>query len=96
MKRITLRTEGDLEWAEIVRQVIRRPMDPQRGADITEMRSGIRVLDALDKSNGVLELEDADYEHLKMKTLAMQWVAVDKRLVQFVDEVTTATEKETL
>jgi hypothetical protein len=71
-------------------------MDPQRGVDIEEMRKSIKVLDVVDGSNGVLELEDADYDYLKAKTLAMQWGVIDKRIVQFVDEVTTATEKEAL
>jgi hypothetical protein len=84
---------GDMEWAEIIRQVVRRPLDPQRGVDIDEMRKSIRVLDALEKSNGVLELEDADWEFLKMKTLAMQWGVIDSRIVQYVDEVSMATEE---
>jgi hypothetical protein len=84
--------EGELEWAEIIRQVIRKPLDPQKGVEIDEMRKSIRVLDALAKSNGVLELEDADWEHLKTKTLAMQWGVIDSRIVQFVDEVVMATE----
>ncbi len=84
--------EGDLDWAEIVRQVIRKPMDPQRGVEIEEMRKSIRVLDTLDKSNGVLELEDADWEHLKDKTQKMQWGIIDSRIIKFVDEVLMATE----
>jgi hypothetical protein len=101
MKSITLRTvpsnsstmEGDLDWAEVIRQVIRRPMDPQTGVTIEEMRKSVRVLDALEKSNGTLELEDADWEHLKEKTLKMPWGVIDSRILQFVDEVTMATEK---
>jgi len=100
VKAIRLRTvqsgpsdvEGELEWAEIIRQVIRKPADPTKGIEIDEMRKSIRVLDALGKSNGVLELEDADWEHLKVKTLAMQWGIVDGRIVRFVDEVLEATE----
>ena len=100
MKAIRLRTvqsgpsdvEGELEWAEVIRQVIRKPKDASKGVEIEEMRKSIRVLNTLEKSNGVLELEDADWEHLKEKTLAMQWGIVDSRIVQFVDEVLTATE----
>jgi len=85
--------EGDIEWAEVIRQVIRRPLDPQKGVEIDEMRKSIRVLDALAKSNGVLELEDADWEHLRLKTMTMQWGLIDGRIVEFVDEVCNATEK---
>ena len=98
MKRITLRkvtldqSQETIEWADIVRQVIRKPLNAQAGADIAEMRNSIRVLDALDKSNGVLELEDSDWEHLKQKTMAMQWAVIDRCILQFVDDVTLATE----
>src|SRR5215831_18742395 len=112
MKRIYLRKAPDdrfpdpstveyrqalFEWAELIRQVIRRPLDVQRGADIDELRKGIRVLDALDKaSENVLELEDNDWEHLKAKTLAMQWLIIDRRVVWFVDDIVNATEQLTL
>jgi hypothetical protein len=91
MKRIPLRVQEDLDWAQIMREVIRRPLDPKSGADIEEIRRGVRVLDALDHANGTLELEDADYEHLKQKTLVMPWAMIDKRILEFVDDVTGAT-----
>jgi hypothetical protein len=96
MKRIPMReVPGDapievLRYAEVLREVIRRPLNPQQGATIEEIRQSVRVLDALDAANGTLELEDADYEHLKQKTLAMPWNVIDRRLVQLVDEVLSA------
>jgi len=86
-----------MAWADVIRQVIRRPLDSQRGADIDELRRGIRVLDALDAAKDrVLALEDADYDHLKAKTLAMQWGLVDRRVLSFIDDVLGATEGLTL
>jgi hypothetical protein len=107
MKRIQLRTIPDdrfssgtpeyetnrLDWAEVIRQIIRRPLNPQQGADIEEMRKGIRVLDALEAADQVLELEDADWEHLKQKTEAMQWAFVDRRIVTFVEDIHAAQEQ---
>lgn len=96
MKRIELKTlpgEGqfpEIRYSDVLKEVIRRPLDPQKGADIPEMRQSIRVLDAIDRSNGVLELEDSDWEHLKQKTLAMPWNVIDKRIVQLVDDVSSA------
>ena len=92
MRRITLREDGDLRYADVLREVIRRPLDPKQGADITELRQSIRVLDVLEAANGTLELEDADYDHLKRKLEAMTWNVVDKRVLRLVDEVTSATE----
>ena len=110
MKRIQLRTIPDerfssgtpeyetsrLDWAEVIRQIIRRPLNPQQGADIEEMRKGIRVLDALEAADQVLELEDADWEHLKQKTEAMQWAFVDRRIIAFVEDISSAQEQVTL
>jgi len=81
---------GDIVYADVLREIIRRPSDPQKGADIAEMRRSIRLLDALEASNGELRLEDADYELLKAKTLAMPWNLIDRRIIELVDDVTDA------
>lgn len=82
-----------VDYRFIVEQAVRVPLDRQQGATIDEMRKGIRVLDALDKSqNDVLELEDADWEFLKQKVEKFPWAQVDRRFVQFYDDVTNATD----
>jgi hypothetical protein len=95
MKSIPLKTleatDGPpIEYAQVLREVVRRPLDPQKGIDITEMRSSIRLLDAIDAANGTLELEDADYAVLKDKLLKMPWNVADRRIIQLVDDVTGA------
>ena len=95
MKRIPLKTlpdaqQGDIDYAVVLREVIRRPLDPRAGATIEELRQSIRVMDALDSANGTLELEDADYLHLKTKLESMPWNVVDRRIVQLVDDVLNA------
>lgn len=100
MKRVPLRNLPDsanpgdvIEYATVIRQVIRRPLNAQAGADIEELRRGIRVLDALDKCDSdALVLEDNDWQHLADKTKAMPWGVVDKRVLQFVDDVLEAKE----
>ena len=95
MKKIPLKTLpdprlGDIVYQDVLREVVRRPLDVQRGASIEEMRQSIRVLDALELANGTLELEDSDYAHLKAKLDAMQWNVIDRRIVQLIDEVSSA------
>ncbi|HJY24968.1 MAG TPA: hypothetical protein VJ649_04760 [Actinomycetes bacterium] len=106
MKRILLRSipdprvpRGDPQWEAalvdyrtLVEAAIRTPLDRQQGASIDEMRKGIRVLDALDRAADVLELEDADWLHLKEKVQKMPWAMVDRRIVQFHDDITEATD----
>jgi hypothetical protein len=95
MKHIPLKTlpdaqRGDIDYRAVLIEVVRKPLDPQRGADITEMRQSIRVLDALESANGTLELEDSDYAHLKEKLEHMPWNVVDRRIVQLIDDVSSA------
>lgn len=97
MKQIPLRTTlgkngmPDLDWRVILEQVIRQPLNQQQGADIEEIRRGVHILDALDAAKGgTLLLEDKDWEHLVEKTKAMHWGVVDRRLIQFTDDILNA------
>ena len=81
-----------VDYRVIIEQAIRIPLDRQAGASIDEMRKGIRVLDRLDAATEVLELEDADWEFLKTKVEKMPWAQVDRRFVQFHDDVTSASD----
>jgi len=82
------------DYRNMIESAIKVPMDRNTGATIEEMRRGIRVLDALDATppEGVLELEDADWDHLKQKVVKMPWGYVDRRFVQFYDDIMQATE----
>lgn len=107
MKRILLRSlpdprldRGDpmydaalVDYRTLVEAALRNPLDRQTGATISEMRQSIRVLDALDRSeNGILELEDADWQHLKLKVEHMPWATVDRRILEFCDDILEATD----
>jgi hypothetical protein len=82
-----------VDYRRLVEDAIRVPLDREKGANIDEMRKGIRVLDALDASqHEVLELEDADWEFLKQKVEKMPWAMVDRRFVQFHDDITGASD----
>lgn len=79
-----------IQYVQILTEVVRRPLDPQKGVDIAEMRQSIRVLDALDSANGTLELEDADYALLKDKLTRMPWSLVDRRILMLIEDVENA------
>lgn len=93
MKSIELKTLGPepaIKYKDVLIEVTRRPLNPREGVNIAEMRQSLRVLDALEASNGTLELEDSDYQHLKAKLDAMQWNVVDRRIVELVEDVSGA------
>lgn len=87
-----------VDYRSMIEQAIRVPLDRQNGATIDEMRKGIRVLDALDHTTwssadgDILELEDADWEHLKAKVEKMPWAMVDRRFIEFHDDIVGATD----
>lgn len=84
-----------MDYAVSIRSVIRQPTDPQRGADLDEIRAGLRIFDALDKAKAshILELEDADWNHLVAKTNAMRWAIVDPRILTFASAIIEATDE---
>lgn len=114
MKQIVLKTiEGThdgkplkINYKSQLVEIMGVPMNPNRGADVNEMRHSIRVLDALDAlgqapppaplhlyPNGeggesVLELEDADFEHMKQCVMAYPWPLKNRLIVEFVNDVT--------
>ena len=106
MKRVPLKVLPDpnqaggpdiVDYRQVIIAVVRRPLDPQRGVDIEEMRRGIRILDAVDAARGtVLELDDADWEHLLQKLNVMPWALVDRRVMQFIDDMTNPPDAATL
>lgn len=67
---------------------------PLGGADLDELRRSIHILDALDHAEpeGVLQLEDADCDHLKARVLAVKWPMIDRVLLQFIEDVTNPKE----
>ena len=79
----------DVNYAEYIRVIMQAPINPQIGADIEEIRSSIRVLDALDKStHGEINLEDADYKFFVMKIKTAKFMFVNREILQFVEDVT--------
>jgi hypothetical protein len=85
--------ENFLHYRDMIEQAIRVPLNREKGADIDEMRKGIRVLDAVDRSkDNVLELEDADWEHLRDKVKVVPWAMIDRRFVEFYDDIMGATD----
>lgn len=84
-----------VDYIACIRQVVRAPLNPMAGVGLEEMEKGLRVLKALDgkKLWDVLELEDADWQHLCEKVRAARWSVVDERLVRFSHTILNATEE---
>lgn len=91
MKHIDLKVFGETDGKAVgYREWLTRIVTtPANGADYNEMRSRIRVLDALNKAEqpGALSLEDADYETLKSCVLPYKFPVVDVELFRMVEDV---------
>lgn len=82
---ITNIDESKMTYADLSKICIN--VMPQGGLDVTEMKARLKVTDKLDKSNGKIELEDAEAETLKACVKSMKWTTMHKDLVSFIEEV---------
>lgn len=61
---------------------------PERGCLISEMRSRLKILSAIEKSDGEkLVLEDADFEILKKAYNSFEWQVLHNDIVDLADHL---------
>lgn len=87
LKIIGDKKSGIFNYSELIRAIVQSPTNPQQGLTVEDVRKAVRVLDALDKSKGKLELEDADYEILKTKLENFKFGIAHKNLLTFIDDI---------
>lgn len=93
MKKIELKSvpivlfgeEGDFLYRNEIKAITEMPANPEKGVSIDEMRKSIRILDKLEGSSDILELEDADFEFLLEKVRKATWGSNNRVFVEFVD-----------
>lgn len=88
MKAITLQSEGrKFKPGDILRSVCETAPE---GVQIGEMRQRLRILDALDKANGQLTLEDADHALLRSLLGKFRFAVAHADIVAAIDAVESA------
>lgn len=98
MKTIELKTvpfvaydqDQELDYKIMLQILMEAPEDPQKGADINEVRRSIRVLDALEDADGQLQLEDADADYLVRRVRAAKFTSNNRVFADFVDDIEKA------
>ena len=100
MKKIPLKTvtmtapngsEMELSYWTQLQSIMGAPMNTQGGLDVIEMRSSLRVMDALDLAGEeaeFFELEDVDYDFMAGKVKGSKYLFAHEKLIQFIDDVT--------
>ncbi len=88
MKSVPNITAGEFATTTIIKEVC--SIAPS-GMTLAQMRSRIRVLDAVDaaKENSI-QLEDADYATLSDAVNGMSWARADKSLLEILDSILEA------
>lgn len=84
--------EGMPSTVEFITVVLQQK--PAGGFDLKEMRERFRILDAAEKADDVLELEDADAKKLQGCVEAMRWTILDRSVMEFTEAVLGMKEKE--
>lgn len=84
---VVLGTEQTLEYKPLIQVIIETPSNQGAGTTIAEMRKSIRILDALEKEDDVLLLEDADYDYLKDRINSARFTSNNRVFIDFVDYI---------
>ena len=96
MKKIILKKLGNegesgvLYYKEMIKNLLQFPQDAQKGFTVDEIRANLRILEALEKSDTELTLEDADHEKLKTIIESAKFGMAHKNIVEFVDDIKQA------
>jgi hypothetical protein len=96
MKYVRLRLDDPQLNTLVILRVVANTQEPNKGITAEEMRSRIRLLDALDQANGkepsptYLRFEDSDFNLLQKLMKTTQFAIVDRRIVEVADDVAGA------
>ena len=91
MKTVKLVDSGNFKAKAVIGQVL--GLAPQ-GVDLDQMRQRIKVLDALEKADEELTLEDASYVVLSTALNAFPFQIVNKDLLAVIEGALTLVEKD--
>lgn len=83
--------EEKLTYAGLLKIVLM--VTPQGGYSLTDMKTRLKLTDLLEKANGEIELEDADYTYLKPLLSNMKWGVVNKGIIELCDDFEKAEKK---
>lgn len=85
MKSIEQKTLGEFSTAKLIKQVCETSIN---GMNLTQMRSRIRVLDALDAAGDKpIELEDSDFNTVTEAINGMPWALANRDLLAVIDGI---------
>ena len=80
----------EFSYKDMLHGVMEQPMNAEKGAGIDEVRKSVRVLEQLDKSEDVLVLEDADYDHMMNKVKLIRFTSANQVVIDFVEDLEKA------
>lgn len=87
------------DYKKLIKNIVSVPTDPRAGVKIDEINKGLKILNKLDElKDGVIELqlEDAEWVHLKQKVKNFSWWAVHKDIKMFNDDINGAKPKSSI
>lgn len=79
---------ASLNYRDTIRDIARAA--PQGGADLDQVRKQMRILDALERAEDVLVLEDTDHVLLTGLVRAYRWGVADRNIITFCDDIASA------
>lgn len=90
MKKIELKKIDDFEYKALLTQLVSTPdTEPY---SVPQIRQAVKVLDKLEVATDSLLLEDAEFSFVNQRVQSAKFVRADKRILQFVDDISAALE----
>lgn len=83
--------EIDFDYKRELTTVAGAPMPGSQGFTVADMRQALAVTAKLAEANGVVELNEDEWQFLKPRVEAQRWAVADQIIVDFVAAVTGAT-----
>ena len=72
------------DYKSVITMIINSP--PREGLSISDMRKRIKILDLLEKSDEILEIEDEYYKLLQGLVKNFKWMQIDKNIIEFCSD----------
>lgn len=90
MKKIELKKVDDFDYRAMLKALLATPLPGSRGLSLEDVRRAVKLLEALERADDVLLLEEADWSYVKARVSGAAYTVADARIVQFADDILSA------
>lgn len=80
----------DFDYRANLLTIVSAPLGGEGAIKVPEIRQALKIGDKIEAASDKLELEDAEYEFLRLRVRAWPWARAHRVIVDFVDAIEAA------